>query len=207
MAQLIRFPERRAWPALAAPFWTANLDRLAAYLAALRSKENGMSDLTFEYPADAPLMITTCTFEAPRSLVWLCFSRSEHIARWWGPKSIAGVTRIDAFDFRPGGKWRFVCERPDGSATIVFFGTYKQIEEPERIVNTFAVEAMSAENDLLTETHTFEARGATTFYRAVANLDTIEARDGVVAGGMERGARESMAQLDALLSELKEPAR
>jgi hypothetical protein len=66
---------------------------------------------------------------------------------------------------------------------------------------------MYAEDDMLTETHTFEARGDTTFYRAVANLGTIEARDGVVAGGMEAGARESLGQLDELLADLMVAAK
>ena len=74
-------------------------------------------------------------------------------------------------------------------------------------MNTFAVEGMYAEDDLLAETHTFEARGDTTYYRAVANLGTIEARDGVVAGGMETGAREALTQLDELLAELLETAK
>lgn len=204
MARLLHFPIRHQLRALSRRFWNESLDRLADYLVSARLRESMMSDLKFDYPSDQPLMITTRTFDAPRALVWRCFSEPEHIALWYGPKSIAPVKRIEVFDFRQGGKWRYVTERPDGSATIVFFGTFKEIVPPERIVNTFAVEGLSPENDLLTERHTFEDRGEKTFYRAVANLGSIAARDGVVAGGMERGARESMAQLDALLAELRE---
>src|SRR4051794_1444058 len=207
MGEIIRFPRRPHWTAIHMRFWNASLDRLTDYLARLRLTENEMSDLKFDYPKDAPLMITTRTFDAPRSLVWTCFSQPEHVVRWWGPKSISPITKLDKFEFRVGGKWRFVTQRPDGPETIVFHGTYKDIVKLERIVNTFAVEAMSPEDDLLTETHTFEARGDKTFYRAVANLGTIEARDGVVAGGMETGARESMAQLDQLLADLMEAVK
>lgn len=207
MAEIIRFPRPPGRPALYRRFWNESLDRLAEYIGKLTSRETEMSDVRFDYPKDQPLMITTRTFDAPRPLVWACFSRPEHIARWFGPKSIAPVTRIERFEFRVGGKWRYVTERPDGSATIVFYGTYKEIAEPERIVNTFAVEGLAAEDDALTETHSFEARGDRTFYRAVANLGTIAARDGAVAGGMERGAREALDQLDELLAELKEMAK
>jgi uncharacterized protein YndB with AHSA1/START domain len=203
MARIVPFPIKRHWSALALRAWNERLDRLADYLASLRLKETTMSDLRFEYPQDAPLIITTRTFEAPRALVWRCFSEPQHIARWYGPKSISPVIRIEAFEFRDGGRWRYVTQRPDGSQTIVFFGTFKEIVAPERIVNTFAVEGLSPENELLTETHSFEALGEQTLYRAVANLGSMTARAGVIASGMERGARESMAQLDSLLGELK----
>lgn len=206
MGEIIRFPRRPRWPVLHVRFWNESLDRLADYIEKLKTREPEMSDVKFDYPKDQPLMITTRTFDAPRALVWTCFSQPEHIARWFGPKSISPVIRVETFEFRVGGKWRYVTKRPDGPETIVFYGTYKEIVTPEKIVNTFAVESFAPENDLLTETHTFEARGDKTFYRAVANLGTIEARDGVVAGGMERGARESLDQLDELLTDLKEMA-
>ena len=186
--------------------WTQSLDRLANYLVTLR--ETDMSATRFEYPDSEPLMITTRSFDAPRALVWKCFSEPQHVARWFGPKSISPVLRIDTFDFFEGGKWRYVTARPgETSQTIVFHGTYKTIRPIELIVNTFAVEGMYEENDLLTETHTFEARGEKTFYRAVANLGSLEARDAVFASGMETGARESLAQLDDLLAELQEPVK
>lgn len=207
MAEIIPFPGKPRWPGLYFRFWNESFDRLSDYLATIENRETDMSDVKFDYPKDAPLMITTRTFNAPRALVWMCFSQPEHIARWWGPASISPVTRIDTFEFRVGGKWRIITQRPDGPETIIFHGTYKQIVKPETIENTFAVEGLYPEDDRLTETHSFEARGDTTFYRAVANLGTIEARDGVVASGMETGARESLDQLDELLASLKETAK
>ena len=46
-----------------------------------------------------------------------------------------------------------------------------------------------------------------TLYRQVMRFDDFASRDGMVASGMEKGARESMAQLDALLAELREMAQ
>lgn len=208
MGDIIPFPRRPGWAALYLRLWNASLDRLGAYLNnSLKDRERDMTDLRFDYPSDQPVMITTRTFDAPRALVWKCFSEPQHIARWFGPKSISPVSRIDTFEFRVGGRWRYVTQPPGGAPAIVFHGTYKDIETPARIVNTFAVEGMYEENDLLTETHTFEARGEKTFYRAVANLGSLAARDAVVASGMETGARESLAQLDDLLAELQEPVK
>jgi uncharacterized protein YndB with AHSA1/START domain len=206
LGKLIAFPlARRA--GVYRRLWAERLDRLHDYVNTIRTGEDPMSDLSFDYPKDQPLIVMTRTFEAPRALVWKCFSEREHLARWWGPRSIAGVIRIEAFDFRAGGRWRFVCQRPDGSETIVFYGSFLEVVAPERFVSTFAWEQDAPADDALTETHTFEERGETTFYRAVSSLASIEARDAMVATGMEKGARESMAQLDELLAALAAPAR
>ena len=207
MGEIIRFPRRPNWTALHLRFWNASLDRLTDYLAKLKSRETEMSDLKFEYPANSPLMITSRTFDAPRALVWKCFSEPQHIARWWGPKSISPIVRIETFEFRVGGKYRYVTQRPDGSETIVFYGTYQAIEKPQTITNTFAVAGMYEEDPLINETHTFTERDGKTYYRAVGNMGTVAVRDGVIASGMETGARETIAQLDALLAELLETAK
>jgi hypothetical protein len=90
-------------------FWTESLDQLTAYIEKLQTEETPqMSDIKFEYPKDEPSMICTRSFDAPVSLVWKVFTTPEHVARWWGPKSIAPVKRIDKLELRKGGKWRFI---------------------------------------------------------------------------------------------------
>ena len=80
---------------------------------------------------DQRSLITTRIFAAPRELVWTAWTAPEHLARWWGPIGFSTTTR--AFDFRPGGVWRFVMHGPDGrdyQNRIVF----DEIVPPERIV-------------------------------------------------------------------------
>ena len=36
-------------------------------------------------------MSYTRSFDAPLSLVWKVFTTPEHVARWWGPRSISPV--------------------------------------------------------------------------------------------------------------------
>ena len=117
-------------------FWTARLDRLADYIATLTETERGtiMSDLKFEYPADEPSMIVTRTFDAPRLLVWKAFTDPVHVARWWGPASIAPVTRVDRLELRPGGTWRYICQHRNTNETIVFTGKYLEVKAPEKLV-------------------------------------------------------------------------
>jgi uncharacterized protein YndB with AHSA1/START domain len=199
-----RPPDPR-WLAAYLQFWNRSLDRLTVYVATLNEteRERIMSDLKFDYPKDEPSMIATRTFDAPRELVWRVFTDPVHVARWWGPKSIAPVTSVDKLELRPGGKWRFVCERPDGSETIVFYGKYLEVKAPKRLVNTFGVEGQFEGDEHFPETHTFEERGAKTFYRSYTLLPSMEVREQVIATGMEKGGRESIEQLAALIAELK----
>lgn len=141
---------------------------------------------------------------APAALVWKCFSEREHIVRWWGPKSIGDLV-LREFDFRVGGAWRFDHQLRRGP-TITFHGVYRVIEPITRIVNTFAVEGMY-ESDEIEETHLFEDRGETTLYSSTLRFANFESRDAMVAAGMEKGANESMRQLDELLAELKDAGK
>lgn len=186
-------------------FWSERLDRLDDYIATLTAteRETVMSDLRFEYPSDEPSMIATRTFDAPRALVWTAFTDPAHVARWWGPKSIAPVSKIDKLELRPGGTWRYICQRPDGSETIVFTGKYLEVKAPEKLVNTFGVEGQFEGDEAFPETHTFEERNGKTYYRSYALLPSMDARDAVLATGMEKGGRESIEQLAALIAELQ----
>jgi uncharacterized protein YndB with AHSA1/START domain len=70
-------------------------------------------------------------FDAPRDLVFSAFSDPKHLAQWWGP--IGFTTTTSAFEFRPGGVWRFVMHGPDGR-DYQNRVTYDEIVPPERIV-------------------------------------------------------------------------
>ncbi len=193
---------RSDWLAAYVRFWTANLDQLTAYVETLQSEEMPMSDIKFDYPRDEPSMICTRSFDAPVALVWRVFTDPVHVARWWGPKSIAPVKTIDKLDLRPGGAWRYICERPDGSEQIVFFGTYLEVEPQRKLTNTFGVEGAFEGDAAFPEQHFFEERNGRTYYRSYTLLPDFEARDAVVATGMEKGGRESMQQLGDLVDEL-----
>jgi uncharacterized protein YndB with AHSA1/START domain len=48
----------------------------------------------------------------PRS-VFEAFARPEVLARWWGPNGFTNT--FEVFEFRPGGRWKFVMHGPEGS--------------------------------------------------------------------------------------------
>ena len=50
-------------------------------------------------------------FKAPIEDMFTAWSDPLHLANWWGP---AGFTNtFEIFDFRPGGKWKFVMHGPE----------------------------------------------------------------------------------------------
>lgn len=76
-------------------------------------------------------ILTTRLFDAPRELAFRAFSDPAVLARWWGP---AGFTNtFKAFDFEPGGIWRFVMHGPDG-VDYPNESVFTEIVKPERIV-------------------------------------------------------------------------
>jgi uncharacterized protein YndB with AHSA1/START domain len=68
---------------------------------------------------------------APAILVWKVWTDPAHISHWWGPNGF--TTTTSAFDFKPGGVWRFVMHGPDGTDYENKI-TYLDIVESERIV-------------------------------------------------------------------------
>jgi uncharacterized protein YndB with AHSA1/START domain len=79
---------------------------------------------------DPRSIIGTRVFDAPRELVFSAFSDPKHLAAWWGPDDF--TTTTSAFEFRPGGVWRFVMHGPDGRDYENRI-TFDEIVAPERI--------------------------------------------------------------------------
>ena len=142
-------------------------------------------------------VVITRVFDAPRELVYRVFTDPEQVPDWWGPAGDRMV--VDEMDVRPGGRWRYVETDGDGNE-YGFHGIYHQVTPPERLVYTFEFEGMPGH--VMMETITFEDLGdGRTKLIDVGVFQTVEDRDGMVASGMESGARESMDRLAALLAQ------
>jgi uncharacterized protein YndB with AHSA1/START domain len=149
--------------------------------------------LVVTLPSDREIRLTR-TFDAPRALVFEAFTKAEHVARWWGLPGDELV--IDAFDARPGGRWRFVSRGADGSENG-FRGEIREIVPNERIVQTFEWEGLPGHVSV--ETMTFEERDGKTTIVGTSRFDSVEDRDGMLQSGMEGGAAESYHRLEELL--------
>jgi uncharacterized protein YndB with AHSA1/START domain len=69
--------------------------------------------------------------DAPRDLVWKCFTDPTHMKQWWGPKG-ATVVKSD-MDLRPGGTYHYAMQMP-GSAVMWGKFRYREIVPPSKIV-------------------------------------------------------------------------
>jgi uncharacterized protein YndB with AHSA1/START domain len=148
---------------------------------------------TVTTPADREIQIVR-EFAAPRDRVFAAYTDPALIPEWWGPRGT--TTIVDVIDVRPGGQWRFVARDADGSETA-FRGVYREVTEPERIVQTFEWEGMPGHVSV--ETAEFEDLGERTRVVTRSLFHTTEERDGMLGSGMERGMNETYARLDELL--------
>ena len=140
-------------------------------------------------------MVFEHTFDAPRELVFKVMYDPKHIPNWWGPSRLRTV--VDAMEFRPGGKWRFLQYEPDGTLHA-FYGEYIEIVPPERVVMTFAYEPWP--NRVSRATHTLAERDGRTTLTAHMLFDTKEEREQMMESGAKAGYDEGMQRLAALLA-------
>ena len=73
-------------------------------------------------------------FDAPRDLVFKCWTEPQHLARWLGPKGFTST--ILAYDLRPGGSYRFHMHAAHG-VDHWQQGIFREIVPPKRLVRTY----------------------------------------------------------------------
>lgn len=143
-------------------------------------------------------LVVTRTFDAPPALVFAAWTRPEHFARWWVPKSFGLVLLSCDLDARTGGRYRLVFKHGD-SPPMTFFGTYLEVTPCSRLVwtNEEAGEAGSV------TTVTFEDLGARTKLVLHERYPTKAALDEAIASGSTSGMGETLDQLGELLAALQ----
>jgi len=67
---------------------------------------------SIDLQSDPKVILGSRVIGAPRDLVWSVWTDPKHLAQWWGPDGFRTTT--SAFEFKPGGVWRFVMHGPDG---------------------------------------------------------------------------------------------
>jgi uncharacterized protein YndB with AHSA1/START domain len=139
-------------------------------------------------------------FEAPRELVFKAFTDPELIPKWLGPFNM--TCRIEAYEEKSGGYWRFIHTDPKGNE-YGFHGYTHEIAAPERLIRTFEFEGLPEKGHVSLETARFEAlAGNRTRLTIQSVFQSGMDRDGMVQSGMEHGVNDSHARLDKLFEEL-----
>lgn len=136
-------------------------------------------------------------FDAPPELVFDCFADPELLKQWQSPNGYDTV--IEEFDFRPGGKWRYLQTSPEGTE-YVFFGEFLVIDRPDCLEQTFNF-VMEPQPPPSIDRAEFRAEeGGRTRLVTLTTFEQKEHRDGMLQSGMEQGMDEGFVKLDALLA-------
>lgn len=159
-------------------------------------------------------MVLTREFDAPRDLVWKCWTDPAHMAAWWGPEGMNNEVELDV---RPGGMQNITMIGPDG-ARYPIRSMFLAVEDGRKLVATMAVEDHPAEfHELfasyagdnsdgklrLVMTVTFEETATGRTRVTVRQTFPVQSeRDANMKMGAEQGWRESFVKLDHHLSSL-----
>jgi uncharacterized protein YndB with AHSA1/START domain len=145
---------------------------------------------------ELPTVQITREFDAPRSKVFRAHTDPELVRRWLGPRGLEMT--VDRWDCRTGGEYRYIHSR--GDEEYGFHGSFHEVRPEEVIVQTFTFEGMpdSVALERLVLTDLGDGR---TRLVATSLADSFEARDAMVASGMEHGIVEGYERLDEVLAE------
>ncbi len=154
-------------------------------------------------PSDREVTMTR-VFDAPRSLLFDALTKPELLRRWFfGPPGWSLV--VCEIDLKVGGAFRYEWRGPDGTE-MGMRGVYRVIVRPERIDNTesfdFGCEAQSGES---LGTLVLDEQGGRTTLTSTVLYPSKEARDAVLASGMEHGVAAGYDRLAELLASTPAP--
>jgi uncharacterized protein YndB with AHSA1/START domain len=150
-------------------------------------------------PADNQILITR-EFDAPRHLVWRAYTEPELIKRWWAGLR-GNVTSVEV-DLRVGGRWRYVMTA-NGGFEVAFHGEYRELNEPERLVNTEAFEGIpDPDGNAALVTVTLTEKDGRTYFEALVEHKDKDGRDAHINSGMEGGMQESYDALEQVAASL-----
>ena len=143
---------------------------------------------------DLPTIRITREFDAPRSKVFRAHTDPDLVRQWLGPRGLEMT--VDRWDCRTGGEYRYIHSR-DGEE-FAFHGSFHEVRPDEVIVQTFTYEGMP--DSVALEKVVLEDLGnGRTRLVATSLGDSFEARDAMIASGMEHGIVEGYERLDEVL--------
>jgi len=150
-------------------------------------------------PVENRTLHLTRTFDAPRALVFKCWTDPALLAAWWAPRPFT-MPRL-TLDVRPGGRIDAAMRAPDGT-DHPFDGEYTVVEEPSRL--EFRSWIRAGDDILFENAHvvTFEEDGD----RTVVTLDVkvVSAQAGAAGhlSGMAQGWAMCLDQLAEVVADL-----
>jgi uncharacterized protein YndB with AHSA1/START domain len=153
-------------------------------------------------------MTVIADFAAPIERVWAAYSDPRQLERFWGPPGWPAT--FTHWDHTVGGRANYTMNGPRGEKSS---GTWEflAIEEPHRleVLDAFADEDGEPLADFpsIRMEFTFEPTSGGTRMVNTSHFASAEALEQIVAMGAVEGTRLAMAQIDAVLQDLREYAQ
>lgn len=143
-------------------------------------------------------------FAANLNLVWEAWTNPEILDQWWAPKP--WKTETVSMDFREGGMWLYYMAGPDGSRHYCK-NDYLTIENQKGFsgLDAFCDEKGNASTDMPRTkwTNHFKETGNTTTVSIVAQYESLEDLEKIIAMGFKEGFTMAMENLDGYFASLK----
>ncbi|MCC2028617.1 SRPBCC family protein [Microbacterium tenebrionis] len=152
-------------------------------------------------------MTVTADFAAPVERVWSAYSDPRQLERFWGPPGWPAV--FTAWDHTVGGRANYSMTGPRGEKSSGYW-EFLSIDEPKgfEVLDGFADEEGNPNQDfpaMRMEFH-FEPTADGTRMVTVSHFTSLEALEQIISMGAIEGATMAMAQIDAVLQDLREYA-
>ncbi|ADB34966.1 Activator of Hsp90 ATPase 1 family protein [Kribbella flavida DSM 17836] len=154
-----------------------------------------MSDTIINAPANTPFIEVIRDFDATPEQLFRVSTDPDLIAQWLGPNGLE--MEVVEYDARPGGRYRYIHREPSG-AEYAFRGVFHAVEPGALVIQTFEYEGLPGEVSLEKATYTATDNGVR--LRTWSVFGSVQARDTMVASGMESGLNDAMEKLTALVA-------
>ena len=147
-------------------------------------------------------------FAAPIERVWAAYSDPRQLERFWGPPGWPST--FTHFDQTVGGLALYTMRGPRGEASSGRW-EFLSIDEPNgfEVLDSFADEEGNPLEGFpaMRMSFAFSSTDAGTRMESTTYFDSLEALEQVVEMGAIEGTRMAMAQIDAVLQDLREYAQ
>jgi uncharacterized protein YndB with AHSA1/START domain len=153
---------------------------------------------TITAPEGVPFIEMVREFDAPVEAVYRAYVEPDLASQWLGPHGYEMA--ITDWDLTTGGRYAYVHRDPSKPGSEYGFrGVIHEAVLNDHITQTF--EFVGAPGQVSLETAYFEdLGGGRSRVRGWSTFNSVEARDGIIAAGMEHGVVEGFERLDGLLA-------
>jgi uncharacterized protein YndB with AHSA1/START domain len=154
-------------------------------------------------PTDTQVRVTR-DFAAPRKLVWQAHTDPRLVIRWMlGPPGWS--MPVCEMDVRPGGKYRWRWRSDENGAEFGFFGDFREVNAPARMVHAEYYDPGTMTPDMDTTQPAiidtrFTEKGGVTSLEMIMTFASKEIRDTAVSTGMTEGMEMGYQRLDAMFA-------